>query len=700
MNGYAGKILRVDLTARKLSTIETAKYAHWIGGHGIGSAIFWDLVKDKKISGFDPANVITIMTSPLTGTLAPGGSSRTEVQGIGVQSWPIEWFTRSNVGGRFGPMLKFAGWDGLVIEGRADKPVWVDIRDSEVKIRDAGHLWGLDAWETQQRIWRDLGVSNGWLELGDPMEVGRTTQKPAILTIGPCGEKKSRLGALIHDAGNGAGQGGFGGVWGSKNLKAISVIGTGAIEVADPKALLEARLWAKKNYMLDISDPSNIDASHSLAKNISKRSMNTLGTPPTPAGVYGRPERSRPQSCMGCVAGCRTRNATGIGNESACVETAFYKSHVLMRKARGKETGSLSLGALKATDLCQRLGINAYELFIGIFYLQKLFKKGELGPGKRIDCDLKFQEIGSYEFIERLLHMIAYREGLGDDIAEGFARAAERWGRVEEDLRTGLLRYPNWGLPQHYEPRTNIEWALATILGDRDVNAHGLSVPFYAVTTPILQGKKPILPAQELVEIFAEKMVPYQGDTRMLDFSHENVYSEHFAKFIAWHLHYSRFWSNSVLYCDFLFPDFINPSREDKRGAVGEAEQKFLNAVTGADFDFVQGMEMGRKIWNLDNAIWTLQGRHRDLAHFAEYIYQESIFFPCYLPCRTNGKWRYARINGQSIDREKFEEFKTRFYKLEGWDTKTGWPQRDTLKSLGLDHVADELQKNDRLGRG
>ena len=100
MNGYAGKILRINLTNRKETTIPTSKYEQWIGGHGMGSAIFFDLVKDKIIDGFDPANVVTIMTSPLSGTLVPAASGRTEVQGIGVQSVPIGWFTRSNFGGQ------------------------------------------------------------------------------------------------------------------------------------------------------------------------------------------------------------------------------------------------------------------------------------------------------------------------------------------------------------------------------------------------------------------------------------------------------------------------------------------------------------------------------------------------------------------------------------------------------------------------
>lgn len=216
-NGYMGKILRVDLTSRKISTLETKKYEQWGGGHGIGSAIFWDLCEDKTIDGFDPRNVVTIMTSPLSGTLVPGCSGRTEVQGIGVQQYPIPWFTRSNFGGRFGTMLKLAGWDGIVLEGKAEKPVWIDIRNGEVEIRDAKNLWGLDTRETQEKIWDEVSGGMGahdWWQVGAARDGGRTTMRPAVLTIGFAGEYQSRMASLVHDAGNGAGQGGFGGVWG------------------------------------------------------------------------------------------------------------------------------------------------------------------------------------------------------------------------------------------------------------------------------------------------------------------------------------------------------------------------------------------------------------------------------------------------------------------------------------------------------
>jgi len=721
MNGYAGKILRIDLSNRKMSVIETKQYEQWIGGHGIGSAIFWDLVKDKNINGFDPRNVITMMTSPLGGTLVPAAAARTEVQGIGVHSYPIGWFTRSNFGGRFGAMLKYAGWDGIVFEGKADNPIWIDIRNNEVKIQDANDLWGLDTWKTQKEIWRKInqGKSYGdWIKLGPDINTSRTTQRPAIVAIGPAGENLTRVGALIHDAGNAGGQGGFGSVFGSKNIKAISVIGTGSIHVADPNALIEARFWSKKYFT------PNIDEKEPFHFNL--RSPQTFGFPTFPVVGWQRPNQSRPQACTGCHAGCRMRYGTGLGNESSCAESSYYMLYDIDKNSNfllngltsvlqflGHEGysvgfrmafGSQSDDTYKATDLAQKYGINAYELYKGLEYLKDLNKMGILGPGLEIDCDLPFDKLGGYEFIDKLTQMIAYKKGIGANLSEGFYRASKNWGRLEEDSASGLLQFPYWGLPDHdYDPRTEVEWGYGSILGDRDINEHAFNMLFWVPTISIWEGTTPDFTAEEITKIVSEKLKPFNGDPLMLDYSDANIYSERMAKLVSWHRYYSRFWIQSALYCDFRYPDFWNTNTHDRRGLTGKAEPKFLKAVTGKDISLEDGIELGKKIWNIDNAIWTLQKRHRDMVHFADYVYQKpyesgGAFQFYYLPGIKDGKWEYIRISERYLDREKFEEWKTKFYNLQGWDPKTGWPTRTLLQSLGLNKIADELEKNGIIG--
>ena len=325
---------------------------------------------------------------------------------------------------------------------------------------------------------------------------------------------------------------------------------------------------------------------------------------------------------------------------------------------------------------------------------------GVLGEGKELDCSLPFDKFGEYEFAEKLLYMIAYREGIGNDMAEGFYRAAKKWNRLEEDQREFMLSYPYWGVPDHYDPRYQIDWGYGSVMGDRDINEHDFNLLFWVPSATVPVGRSPSVSAEEMVKIHTDRMDPFNGDPLMLDFSTNNIYSRHIAKLVAWHRHYTRFWKQSVLYCDMLFPDFLNNVTEDNRGMVGVAEPKFLNAVTGKNFSFVDGMELGRRIWNLDNAIWILQGRHRDMVRFADYIYNNPLEMSAYIPGIENGEWKYINAKGRSIDRDKFESWKTKFYELEGWDPASGWPNRKTLESLGLNYVAEELEKNHKLGQG
>src|SRR5574340_653308 len=391
-NGYAGKILTIDLTTKTTEEIETAKYEQWGGGHGMGSAIFWDLCEDKTVAGTDPKNVLTIMSSPLSGTLAPTVAGRTEVQAIGLQGYPVGWYTRSNFGGRFGTQLKYAGWDGIAILGKSDTQVWINIVDGKVTFEDATNLWGLDTWETQEDIWRMVNSDQGdWHEVGGSRDGGRTTQRPAVLTCGPNADKYGPLACLIHDAGNGAGQGGFGGVFASKNLKAVSVLGTGGVEIADPNALMDARTW-----ILGYTAGGNQDHLAGVVGNY------PMPANPGTASSYPAGVASRPQGCAGCVRMCRGRTSTGEGNDSMCVD--FW--HGITFKAKPDAN-------VKTADLTQKLGINAFGL-IGLgMWLGDLYKLGLIGPGQQIEPSLPFDQAASASFTDALLHSIVNQTDIG-----------------------------------------------------------------------------------------------------------------------------------------------------------------------------------------------------------------------------------------------------------------------------------------------
>lgn len=691
MNGYAGLILKIDLTSRTISDIPTSDYSdEWVGGHGMGSAIFFDLVPDKTIDGFDPANVVTMMTSPFCGTPVPAAGGRTEVQGIGVQSYPYGWFTRSNFGGRFSSMLKYAGWDGIILMGKADQPVWLDIRNDDVQIRDCSGLalWGMKTRECQETLWDYVAGAGSY---GDwyAVDGDNTTQRPAVVCIGPAGENLSRLGCLIHDRGNAAGQGGFGGVWGSKNLKAISVLGTGSIHVHDPAALIKARLdqrayqWKENDLRL-----ASLTMDHQSA--------------PKQDIVWRGPitEDQRPQACVGCHAACRARYKSGLSNEVTC-----YNSHVY--------TAGRTLEIQRqASDVVNEYGVNAHEIMYGLTYLGSLSAAGLLGG---LGSPLNFNRYGELDFFEQVVRMISHRNDgngspneFGDDIANGFVRAAEKWGRLDGadgDLKTGRMQFPYWGIPIHRDPRAQLEWGYGTILSDRDTNEHDFDQWMHWFPTGKADGTNPWTNAETAVRIHTDKMdrpAPYQGEMEMLDQSSKNMYSTSIAKLVAWHRHYTRFWKQSTLLCDWRWPDFMNVYRSEQGyvGSTGEAEPKFLNAVTGKNLSFLEGMELGRKIWNLDNAIWALQGRLRDHVRFADYVYsqpmtRENPNASHWVPGKDlNGEWTYFNAVNRTVDEDKFEQFKSRFYQLEGWNASTGHPTRATLESLGLAAAADELEAN------
>ena len=129
-----------------------------------------------------------------------------------------------------------------------------------------------------------------------------------------------------------------------------------------------------------------------------------------------------------------------------------------------------------------------------------------------------------------------------------------------------------------------------------------------------------------------------------------------------------------------------------------DSEPKSFNAVTRNRMSFIDGMEIGRRICNLDRAIWVLQGRHRDMEVFSGYVYSQPVTRPHVLPVYEDGEWKYSDNVGRTLDRTKFEEWKTKYFELEGWDVDSGWPTRSTLEDLDLGEVAGELERNARLG--
>jgi aldehyde:ferredoxin oxidoreductase len=353
-------------------------------------------------------------------------------------------------------------------------------------------------------------------------------------------------------------------------------------------------------------------------------------------------------------------------------------------------------------------------------YLDKLYKMGVLGPGKRIDSyPLPMEKFANAEYAEALCSAIVNREGIGADLTEGFMRAAEKWNRLEQDLASGWLHKAHWGYGWHWS-LPYVEQAYGSLMGDREITEHSFSSSriMQLMGTPEFNR----VSVEKLVEMLSKKTIPYTGDPFMFDYSWQGedgsnmkqaletgIYSQHKAKFVAWHRHYTRFWAESILYCDRVYPSWFDKNAADLSGQTPESEARFLNAVTGKNLTFADGIKAGRKIWNLNRAIWTLQGRNRNMEKFAEFMYTpegsiiKSVDFPGLenrkMPVYDHGKWHADPLDTLYLDKNAFEQWKTHYYEFEGWDPETGWPTRGTLEELGLGKVADTLDKAGRLGK-
>jgi aldehyde:ferredoxin oxidoreductase len=684
--GFAGKILLVNLSTKEILSLDFSKYEMYGGGHGTATAIFWDLCVDPGNwdlqDAFDPKNIVALMTGPLAGTgLAFAG--RTSVSGLAPQTWPVNWFGHSNFGGSFAPTLKFAGWDGVVVQGKAENPVYINIVNDKVTLEDARPLWGLSVWDTQEEIWKmesskaPVRYGSEWQKVGN----GLSTQRPAIVTIGPAGENRSRIASLVHAGGSGAGQGGFGGVFGSKNLKAIAVIGTGSIKVANPKAVGEAREWFEANFPMS-------------GQRGPGRNLNN--------GVSG---------CMGCNRGCHSRSQLYGLDSDACTESIWYSLPPPYKPTPQADRW-------KAADLAQKLGVNAADItFMGAtsfpslpdseigsvcpantgagWYVKRLYDMGVIGPGKDVDTyPLPMEQYDKVEFAEVFALAIAKRIGIGDLLAEGTVRFAEKIGRIS-DLNN-ILRLPAWGYMDHWTMPT-VEWAYGNLMDSRDQNNHDMQL-----------GPTKLMNCGQFVKLLASTSPPYEDDPFMFDYSWQGdqayktgIYSEHKAKFVAWHQHYATYYKESVLFCDWAMGNYFNPANPDGRGATPIAEPRFLNAVTGKNQTFVTGIETGRRAWNLKRAIFAMQGRHRDSEKFAGYMYRRGASMSgvaTSLPVYDGSKWEWTNCRELYLDDSGVEQWKTSFYKVEGWDPKTGYPTRKTLEELGMKHVADVLEARKRLG--
>lgn len=415
MYGWVGQILRVNLAdgTIKRETLDPVEAKNYIGARGLGTRL-WIKECDPKIDPLSESNNIIFMTGPLTGTLATN-AGRYNV----VCKAPLTGaMAASNSGGYWGPELKYAGYDGIIIEGKAEKPVYLWINDDQVEIRSAEHLWGKDVNETTDILRNE------------------TDYDAKVTCIGPAGENLVRFACIINDYTRAAGRSGVGAVMGSKNLKAVAVKGSGAVRVADPDAFLEALVKARetvKNHPVTGQGlpaygtgilVNILDQSGGYPVNNFRDSGQFRFAEETSGETLASTYLVRNKGCMACGIGCGRITYVPDGPYKGFGEGPEYEAQWSL----GADCGVGDLAAiLKANNYCNELGMDPITLGSTIACAFELYEIGAV-TDKETGRPIGF---GDAEAMVELARMAAFREGFGDDIAEGSYRLASKYGHPE-----------------------------------------------------------------------------------------------------------------------------------------------------------------------------------------------------------------------------------------------------------------------------
>jgi aldehyde:ferredoxin oxidoreductase len=415
--GYAGRILRVDLTKNKIRVKPTEKrlIMEFVGGRGFNSERLYREVS-RDVAPLSPENKLMFATGPLVGTAFPLGgrfnvSAKSPLTGI---------LGDSNAGGHFAAEIKFAGYDQIIIEGRSPKPCCIFVQDEEVQVMDAEHLVGRDVYETTETIRKDSG-----------------DKQVQVATVGPAAENLVLYAGIFANLARPAARTGMGTVMASKNLKALVLRGTGSVKIADFRAFwkivdeVEKETYAHPQYW-----PRRVMGTTRILSLADK-----LGFLPTrhftsatfedAAKVSGerlaREYNVKNRACFSCIVPCSRIYAIREGDYAGLYgEGPEYEALSSFTARVGNPNLNL---ALKAVDSANRLGLDAISTAECIAWAMELYERGELTKKETNGLELKW---GNGEMILGLIEKIAYREGFGNVLADGVRRAAEKLGKGKE----------------------------------------------------------------------------------------------------------------------------------------------------------------------------------------------------------------------------------------------------------------------------
>ena len=627
--GFTGKILRVNLTTAAITIEQPAEkfYRTYWGGSAMGT--YYLLQNTPPHSDpLGPANTLSFMLSAVTGS-AISGNSRACV----TAKSPLSGLIGDAQAGGFWPAeLKFAGFDGIVITGSSPKPVYLWVHDGAAELRDAAHLWGKITGDSERAL---------KLELGD--------EKIEVAQIGPAGEKRVRFAAIINMSNRAFGRTGMGAVMGSKNLKAIAVRGHGKVSAFDKEAVTKLARQATQalSEMPDMQGMQDYGTAGVLGY------QQTVGGLPTrnySSGVFESADNltgetmadtilKENDTCYACVVRCKRVIATEYKDQK--VEPVYGGPEYETLGALGSYCGIGDLSAVSlANQICNQNGLDTIATGATIAFAMDCFEHGILTLQDTGGIELNF---GNADAMLAMLDLIVKREGLGDVLANGSARAAQQIGRGAPDL---VVAVKNGELPAHMP---QVKRSLALIYATNPFGADHQSHEH----DPGYTCKSAKLSLDRLARLGLTN--PQPADL----LNHEKV---KFALYTQWNYSFM----DSASMCQFVY----GPSWP----LIGPDEMVELErAVTGWDFTIEEMQRIGERRLNMLRLFNAREGAGRDCDTLPKRLFDQPL--------------KGGPSDGVCITRQELASALDDYYELAGWDKQTGVPGRAKLEELGLTDV-------------
>jgi len=635
--GWVGRLLRVDLDSMSWRSEPIDPYLEFLGGRGISDWLVLE-ESDPRTAPLDPASVVAIGAGPLVGTLAPA-AARTNISSKNVATGGI---ATSSVGGHFGAEMKFAGFDQIVVTGKAPHPVYVAIRDGAVELRDARALWGRTTWDTEDAIRRELG-----------------DDRARAACIGPAGENACAQACVIVDRGRAAGWG-AGAIFGAKNLKAIAVRGTKPIRLADPWGF-----WTYNQSLLQRVERSR--ASGVLRRNGTHGAYGVGGPDgKTPQGVRNQQDEYWPAdrgqnlreivyrekweigrtACTACPTSCTHMYHLPGGRYGPLTVEGMHTNTV---RALGSNLDIIDAEAvLKGQALINQLGLNVDAVGSAMAWAYEAYERGLLTAADTDGLELTW---GNADAMLELLQRIAARRGIGDLLADGVAEAARRLGRGSEDF---AMHAKGQGLNEQ-TVRSHKGWALGIFTSTRG----GGHLNGAALVERL--GMNP----QKAKEIFGSEAVArpesYEGKGAV------TAWFEGFKSVVdsVGLCYYTTFWIDLEL--------------------IGlEQIAVLMEKAAGVRTDPDELAYIGRRIQNVEKAFNTLH---------AGFTRQDDVPRPRFFETAISAG-PYA---GAKLDAQRYAGMLDDYYAAHGWDPASGWQTARCLDELALPAVKAKLAAAGRL---